>query len=140
MAFSFTAVREGLATVVKPIVKGELYPYADDNPVTPCVIVFPGDGDYHLAMQKGSMRVPMQLAILENSVVTDEAQASLDAYLSSGTGQDRSLIDALQHSQLGGACLDLHVLGWEAYGAVEMGDERRFFGVVLNIAVYCDRK
>lgn len=140
MAFSLAAIRTGLAGVIQPVIQGEWYDYAPDNPVTPCAIPYVGDIDYHQAFGKGLLTVPIQIAVLEASVVTDEAQRSLDLYLSSGTDQDRSLIDALQHSTLGGACQELHVLGTEAYGEVSMGDERRFFGVILNTVVYCDRK
>lgn len=140
MAFNLASVRAGIAAIAQPLIGGEVYLYAPDKPAPPCGIILPGDGDYHVAMQKGSMKVPMQLAILQSSTITDEAQIALDRLLSSGTGLTGSLIDGLQNSTLSGACQTLHVLGWEAYGAVEMGDERRFFGVVLNFVVYCDRK
>lgn len=140
MAFNLNLIRTRIGTAVSTVISGESYPSWPDNPIPPCVIVAPSTGDYHLAMQGGAMQVPVDVILLVASVVTDEAQADLDAYLSSGTGQTRSVIDTLQHNLLSGACLDLHVRGFSDYGAVEIGDERRFFGAVLNTVVYCDRK
>jgi hypothetical protein len=72
--------------------------------------------------------------------VSDEDQATLDGYLSSGAGQTKSVIDVLQGNTLSGACKQVHVVGFGSYGAIEMPDERRFFGAVVNIDVHCNRK
>lgn len=140
MAFDLFTIRSRIATDVAGVIDGEDYPTWPDNPHPPCVIVQPSTANYHLAMGKGLMEVPLDVVLLVSSVVSDEAQRELDSWLSSGTGMSKSVIDTLQHNTLSGACSDLHVLGFSDYGAVEMGDERRFFGAVLNTVVYCDRK
>lgn len=140
MAFDLAAVRSGLASDLAQVTGWEAYATWPDNPHPPCSIVQPGDCRYHEAMQAGLTVVEFALVLLVSSVVTDDAQQSLDAYLSSGTGQASSLIDLLQGSTLGGAAKQVHVVGFSNYGAVDMGDERRWFGAVLNIEVHCDRK
>lgn len=139
--FDLRTIRSRIGSAAAAVTGGQLYDRWPDNPVPPCVIVVPsGDGDYHLAMGRGLMQVPIDVVLLVASVVTDEAQDDLDGFLSSGAGMTSSVVDALQHNNLEGACSDLHVTGFGDYGAVPMSDERRFFGAVVNTVVYCDRK
>lgn len=140
MALDLADVRSGLASALASLTSWETYATWPDNPHPPCVIVQPGDATYHEAMQAGLTVVDFGLVLLVSSTVTDEAQTLLDELLSSGTGQASSVIDTLQGSTLGGVCKQVHVVGWSEYGAVQMPDERRFFGVVVNVQVHCDRK
>lgn len=141
MAFDISAIRAQLAVELATVTTGwETYDRWPDNPQPPCAIVLVGDGDYHRAMGRGSMMMPAQVALLVSDVVTDEAQADLDAFLSSGAGQDKSVVDVLQGSNLNGTCHEVHVPGWSQYGAVEMPNETRLLGAVLNLEIYCDRK
>lgn len=140
MAFALGTVRTNLASALTAITGWETYSYVPDSPLPPCVVVQPTECDYHLAMQAGLTVVKLDLVLIVSSVVSDEDQATLDAYLSSGTGQTRSVIDTLQGNTLSGACKQVHVVGFTSYGAIDMPDERRFYGAVVNIEVHCDRK
>jgi hypothetical protein len=140
MAFALATVRANLASALSALTGWETYSTVPDNPIPPCVVVQPTDGNYHEAMQAGLTVVKLDLVLIVSSVVSDEDQATLDGYLSSGTGQTKSVIDVLQGNTLSGACKQVHVVGFGSYGAIEMPDERRFFGAVVNIDVHCDRK
>lgn len=140
MAFNLATVRTNLASVLTGITGWETYSYVPDNPLVPCVVVQPGECTYHEAMQAGLTVVKFDLVLIVASVVSDEDQSTLDAYLSSGTGQTKSVVDQLQGNTLSGACKQVHVVGFGNYGAIDMPDERRFYGAVINIEVHCDRK
>lgn len=139
MAFNLATVRTNLASTLAAITGWETYATWPDSPVPPCVIVQPTGGTYHDAMQGGLNVSQFRLLLLTGSFVTDEAQSTLDGYLSSGTGQTSSVIDLIQGNTLSGACKQVHVRGWSYDGAIDMGDERRMFGAVINIDVHCDR-
>lgn len=140
MAFNLETVRSELAEELVTLTGWESYATWPDNPLPPCSIVQPGSARYHEAMQAGLTVIEFGVVLLVSSVVTDEAQSTLDSYLSSGTGQTNSVIDLLQGSTLDGNCKQVHVVGFDSYGAVELPDERRLFGAVVNIEVHCDRR
>lgn len=140
MAFNLATIRAEIGEDISTLTGWTIYETVPDNPVPPCVFVAPGDGDYHLSMQGGNMAVNLSLVLLVASAVTDEAQSQLDGLLSAGTGQTLSLIDRLHGSNLDGNCKFVHVTGWSEYGDVPVSDERRLFGVVVHLIVYCDRR
>lgn len=140
MALDLADIRTRLSVELATLTGWETYTTWPDNPLPPCVIVQVGDCRYHEAMQAGLAVFDIALVLLVNSVVTDEAQLLLDEYLSSGTGQSKSVIDTLQGSNLNGLCNQVHITGWSEYGAVPMGDDRRMFGAVVTGEVHCTRK
>ncbi len=140
MALNLATVRTNLASTLTAVTGWETYGNVPDNPLPPCVLVLPTACRYHEAMQAGLAVIEFDLVLLVGSVVSDEDQQTLDAYLSSGTSQTKSVIDVLQANTLSGACKQVHVIGFGDYGAVDMPDERRFYGAVIKIEVHCDRK
>ena len=70
-----------------------------------------------------------------------EGQNLLDDYLSSGTGQTVSLIDALEADKtLAGAVDDIHVSVGSSYGEVKWNETASYFGAELMVAVRVDRQ
>lgn len=129
MADKLKLLREGIADALRVVPDVQVSPRWLSNPQTPAVHVYPGEIDYHRAMQNGSVD---WLLIVEGFValVTDEgAQEVLDRMIEDeGAYSVKAAIEA--DPTLGGVCDHLTVTRTYDYGPRLMPDN-------VNVVLAC---
>lgn len=118
------AIRTGFKTVLTPRVR--TYDFIPEKPEVPCLIVSPDDPfiTYQEAMAGGLALLHFDLVLLVQRGDDRAAQKALDAYLSSGTGENSSIIDLLMANRtLGITGVSVLVQAVSDYGGrVEIGE------------------
>lgn len=143
MAFDLGAQRTGIKTRLATVSGLHVYRTVPDDIMAPAAVVAPAETfiDYHTAMAKGLAVANWRVIVATARTLTPEGQDLLDRYLSSGTGQTVSLIDALEADKtLGGTVDDLHVSVGSSYGEVKWNETASYFGAELMVAVRVDRQ
>lgn len=143
MAFDLGAQRTGLKTRLATVTGLHVYRTVPDDIIAPAAILAPAETfiDYHAAMAKGLAVANWRVIVATGRTMTAEGQDLLDDYLSSGTGQTVSLIDALEADKtLAGAVDDIHVSVGNSYGEVKWNETASYFGAELMVAVRVDRQ
>jgi hypothetical protein len=140
------AIREGLAErlATVPGVRVEAFPPDQVNPGNAALLVVAmGETyvDYHQAFAQGLAIVNVILSPYLPMVSPRSAFASLDELLSSGTGQTRSLIDALMGTDrtLGGVCSDLVVDEASNVQALNVADGARYLTCDIAVRILVGR-
>lgn len=143
MALDVAGIRDGLKDRLATVSGVRCYDTLPEKPEAPAAVVSPKDPfiEYQSAFGKGCVELHFDVVLLTTrSQGGERAQDSLDAYLSAGTGQASSLIDALHGGRtLGGKCDDLVVRTAEGYGTTQIGGIE-FVTARLTVDVIADRK
>lgn len=139
MALDLAAIRAGLATRLATITGLTVADAGIDNiPAPPAAIVLPGNDtgvDYHQSFGSGLCQVPYRVVILVGRDTIVASQDLLDSYLSAGTGQTVSVLDAIYSDEtLGGTVEHVKVDGFDTYGRLEWGGVD-WLGAVVNLTV-----
>ncbi len=144
MALDIGAIRSGLATRLATVSGLKVYRVAAGELSPPAAVVLPsGDDflDYHRAMAKGLTRTSWRIVVATSKTLEASGQDLLDDYLSAGTGQSKSLIDAIEGDKtLGGAVDDTHVSVARAYGPVQWNETLAYFGAELRVECFVGRQ
>lgn len=143
MAFDLGAQRTGIKTRLTTVTGLHVYRTVPDDIIAPAAIVAPAETfiDYHAAFAKGLAVANWRVIVATGRTMSAEGQDLLDRYLSSGTGQTVSLIDALEGDKtLGGVVDDIHVSVSNSYGEVRWNETASYFGAELAVAVRVDRQ
>lgn len=143
MAFDLGAQRTGIKTRLATVTGLHVYRTVPDDIIAPAAIVAPAETfiDYHAAFAKGLAVANWRVIVATGRTMSAEGQDLLDRYLSSGTGQTVSLIDALEGDKtLGGVVDDIHVSVSNSYGEVRWNETASYFGAELAVAVRVDRQ
>lgn len=129
------AIREGIAANCDGVADIQVSPYMLASPTPPAAHVIPGDGEFDLAMGRGTDRLNMLVQVFV-AVGTDKgAQILLDKFLA-GSGAD-SFKQAIESDPtLAGACHDLRVTGFQGYRAFNFEGKGPMLGVELRVEVY----
>lgn len=97
MAFNLAAIRDGIKTNLATIAGLRVYdtiPSADL--VVPAAVVQPAKIRYQEAFKGGLVEAIMRVTILCSAADARSGQDQLDAFLSAGTGQTSSIVDAIE--------------------------------------------
>jgi hypothetical protein len=125
MAFNVATVRDGIETRLATITGLRTYDTIPDKPESPAAVVTPGEPfvDYHEAMRKGLVEARFDIVLLvARAVGDDRSQTKIDGYLSAGTSQTTSVIDAIEGDvTLGGAVDHCFVAEAGGYGTTNIG-------------------
>lgn len=125
MALDLAAQRDGIKTRLATITGLIVHDVGVDTITPPAAVVLPDPErgiDYHQSHGKGLTTIPWQIVLLVARDLPAASQDLLDSYLGSGTGQTRSVFDALNGDvTLGGVAEHLIVEGFDSYGRVEWG-------------------
>lgn len=131
-------IREGLAEMLKAVQDGlgkpQIFPYAMDGPIVPCIRVLRPDLiGYDVAMQGGGDTIDMIVQVLVGNLSEIDSQQLLDSYLGRGAGSVKTAIEqqdpASGARSLGGRVDDVWVresTGYRVYtvgGAEVLGAE-----------------
>lgn len=143
MALDLVAIRGGIVGALDTIDGLNVAGFATDSPPPPpAAIVMPGSDngvDYHLSFGRGLCKIPYRVVLLAARDNPAGSQDLLDGYLSAGTGQTSSVLDALYADKtLGGTVDDLVVDGFDNYGRIEWGGVL-WLGAVVNLTVQTKR-
>ncbi len=138
MAIDLQAIHRALANTIRAGIARDtnVYPFPQADPSYPCITVYPGDGGYiNYAM---SMDGEADLFLRLKLDVEGDAESmaiKICDYLSTGTGNDSSIIDALYADRkLDGLVEDCQLL------TAEWGDPASEPGVAwLPVAIMLDR-
>jgi hypothetical protein len=106
------AIRDGLADAIRTLPGVTVYKTPPTSVNPPAVVIHSGEPlvEYHTANARGLATVRLNVSVLVSRADDTRAVQALDGYLSSGTGSDRSLIDAIEADRtLGGAVDSLAV-------------------------------
>lgn len=139
MALDLAAQRDAIKTRLATISGLSVADVAVDSVTPPAAIIVPDDSagqvDYHQSFGKGLTTIPWRILILLGRDTPGPSQDLLDSYLGSGTGQTRSVFDALNSDPtLGGVAEHLLVKGFDNYGRIEWGGIL-YIGAVVHIDV-----
>lgn len=118
------SIRDGLKTRLATVSGLRTYDTAPDKPEVPAAVVLPDDPfiNYHEAMNAGLAILNFRVIVVVNRATVERAQDALDGYLSSGTGESSSLIDAIEaDGTLGGNAADVIVDQAGRYGSQRFG-------------------
>lgn len=146
MAFDVTAIRKGLDDVLASIPDLRHSAYQPDTVNPPHAWVHTGEPflSYDEAFAKGQVKASFEIRVaLSTAGGWKQAQALLDTFLSSGTGQASSVIDAVAATRtvdgaLGGVCDDARV--WASSGVQEIeAGALSYLGATLYVTVLCPR-
>lgn len=143
MAFDVGAQRSGLATRLGTVANLRVSTVVPDDVLPPMAIISPADPfiDYHLAMGKGLAQADWRIIVAVAKTPGAATQDLLDDYLSSGTGQTLSIIDAIEADKtLGGAVQHLHVGQPRAYGVIQLNEQVSFIGFELPVVTRTSRQ
>lgn len=117
-------IRTGIKSALSDVVRCS--DFIPEKPEPPVLIVAPDDPfiTYQDAMAQGLCTLHFDLVLLVQRGDDRAAQKALDAFLSSGTGENQSIIDALMGNRtLGIAGVSLLVQQVNDYGGrVEIGE------------------
>lgn len=143
MAFDVGAQRAGLATRLATVTGLRVATTVPDDVIPPMAVLAPADPfiDYDLAMGKGLAEAHWRIIVAVSKTAGAAAQDLLDDYLSAGTGQTLSIIDALEADKtLGGAVQHLHVEAPRAYGVLQLNEQVSFIGFELPVVTRTSRQ
>lgn len=113
-----TAIRAGFKTALQGVIR--VHDTVPEKPEVPCLVVAPDDPfvTYQDAMAGGLATLHFDLVLLVQRGDDRAAQNALDALLSSGTGETKSIIDTLMANRtLGIEGVSLVVQQVTDYGA-----------------------
>lgn len=143
MALDIGAQRTGLSTRLATVTGLRVYRTVPGDVNPPAAMCVPAETfiDYHRAMAKGLTETNWRVLVATSRTVEAAGQDLLDDYLSAGTGQTRSLIDALEADKtLAGTVDDLHVSIGRSYGQMQWNETTSYYGAELLVAVLVDRQ
>ncbi|MFM1965719.1 MAG: hypothetical protein RL134_1444 [Actinomycetota bacterium] len=143
MALDLRAIREAVAQRIQDRCKVTAYAHPTNSVVFPQATVLPGVPyvTYHITMHT---RVEVRLQVVVRVIAADLASAQIarDELVNAGTGEVRSIFDALEEitspattPTLGGAVDNIHVVSVDAPQGVRDGDQFEFtatFDVVIQ--------
>jgi hypothetical protein len=120
---SLTEIREALASSIKealPAGEVQVSPYILANPSPPTVQIFPGETDWHQALQDGLEKRELIVQALVGTPTEEGAQRRLDAFLeSSGDFSVKAAIEVIEVGEntvtLGGLVEDVIVVKTKGY-------------------------
>lgn len=121
-------IRDGLKTALETVTGLRAYDtFNDDITVTTVggAVVVPDDPfiDYLQAMQGGLAVLNFRVVLLASRATERTGQDTIDALLSAGTGETKSVVDALRANKtLGGKAHDTVPHTARDYGTTEIGD------------------
>ena len=132
---SLQSLRDGIKTTITSNISGlEVYDTVPDVAVTPAVVVVPAEGDFHIAMGRGTDRWEFDLYVLCQRAVSDEGQNSLDDYVTgAGSSSIRQVI--WNNKTLGLTDIDAHVSGMTGYGGRFETAQIPHVGALLRLVV-----
>ena len=136
-----TTIREGIKTNLSVISGLAVHPVMGGSVNPPAALIQPADDfiDYHTANAKGLCTIRFNLQLLVGRQDERRAQEALDAYLSAGTGETKSVVDAIEADKtLNGSCAECIVTGAGPYFSVDQG-EMTLGSAILNLTTYAPR-
>ena len=139
------AIRDGLKDRLDTIDGLRVHDTLPDVINPPAAVIFPDEPFIapNEAFGKGLAEARFRVLLYVQRVSARGAQDALDEYLSGGTGETRSLLDALEEDRtLDGVVSSLVVTGIGAYGSTTFGegDNAVLYGSAeLRVSVYARR-
>lgn len=105
MAFDLGAIRDGVKDRLATISGLRVYDVIPDRDLAvPAAVVQPVRISYQQAFKRGPVDARLRVTILTSAGSDRTGQDQLDAYLSAGTGESSSIVDAIEADPtLGGA-------------------------------------
>ncbi|HWA67157.1 MAG TPA: hypothetical protein VG899_12415 [Mycobacteriales bacterium] len=124
MALDLVAIRAALQAAIGTIDGMRVYPTIPEKPEFPAAVVALSPDEtvnYNVAMQRGLAEANFEVVLLVPLAKGfDRAQKQIDGYLSAGTGQTSSVIDALEADKtLDGAVSHCYVSAATGYGTTQ---------------------
>lgn len=105
MAFDLGAIRDGLQVRLQTVSGLRVFDLIPDRDIAvPAAVVQPVRISYQLAFKRGPVDARLRVTLLTSAGNDRSGQDQLDAYLSAGTGETSSIVDAIEADPtLGGA-------------------------------------
>jgi len=138
---NLATIRDELKTLLATVTGLRTYDTVPDQVVVPAAVVAPGDPfvEFHPAMGKQRAVARFDVTVVVQRSVDRAAQDALDAYLSAGTAESSSIIDALEADRtLNGSVEDTIVERVGDYGAVTWNDVT-YLGATFTLQVLATR-
>lgn len=135
------SIRDELKTLLGNVSGLRTYDTIPDVPNTPAAVVRPAEQflDYHPSMGSKYATASFEVLILVQRASERAAQDALDGYLSSGTSETSSIIDAIEaDATLNGAVDDTIVRAASDYGPMTWNDIT-YLGARLDVDVIVSR-
>lgn len=143
MALDIGAIRTGYVTRLATATGLRVYRTVAGDLAPPAAVIAPADDfiDYHLAHAKGLVKLSWRILVATSKTLEPAGQDLLDDYLSAGTGQTRSIIDAIEADRtLSGTVDDTLVSVARSYGPIQWNETLTYFGAELRCENYVDRQ
>ena len=145
MSLDLRAIREAIATRIEESCNLTAYPYDIVTTVYPRAIVLPGSPavEYHAAM-RDLCRLNFRIEVRCVAADPVSAQIALDQFVNAGTGQGRSVFDALEDlttnpsPDLAGVVENINVESVELPDGIQIED-RLEFTAIFRVAVKARR-
>lgn len=143
MALDIGAIRTGYVTRLATVTGLRVYRTVAGDLAPPAAVIAPADDflDYHMAHAKGLVKLSWRILVATSKTLEPAGQDLLDDYLSAGTGQTRSIIDAIEADRtLSGTVDDTLVSVARSYGPIQWNETLTYFGAELRAENYVDRQ
>lgn len=96
MALDIAAIRDGVATRLATVSGLRVHDTIPDDITPPAAVVQVASVKYQEAFAGGLAEVRLRVTLVASKSSDRSGQNKLDAYLSSGTGQSSSIVDAIE--------------------------------------------
>lgn len=123
-------IRDDLKARLATIAGLTTYDTVPAKPEVPCAIVQPASVNVHVTFERGSCDVRFSVLVLVQCADWPSAQDALDGYVSIGTGNASSVVDALESATTGTE--DVTVETVDGYGTTTVG-ESMYGTVTFNV-------
>lgn len=135
------AVRDGLKVRLATVDGLRAYDTIPDSIAVPAAVVVPDEPfiDYLVAMQGGSVQLNFRVTLLTSRSSSRSGQDLLDDLLSAGTGETRSVFDAIRADKtLGGVVADTIPFEAGDYGMTDI-EGQQYMKADIRVRVHAGR-
>lgn len=146
MALDLADIRAGLAARLATVSGLNTYKHVPgDLTNLPAAVIYGPDGpeaiDYDLAFGGGLTEVRWRFGVFTSKTLEAAGQALLDEYLSAGTGQTKSVVDAIYGDRtLGGTVDHARVELAGSFGLQRWNETTAYYGAELVLVCRVSRK
>lgn len=122
------AIRDALKEAMQSVDGLRVYDTMPENVQSPAAVVLPDDPfiEYHSTFGNGVATMHFKVTLLVSRKSARAGQDTLDDLLSSGTGETKSVMDAIEASALGNTVDDAIVEEAVDYGVTEVAGDSYF--------------
>lgn len=118
------SIRDGLLTALDTVAGLRCYDTIPEDIVVPAAVVVPDDPftEYAIVVNRGTVTLHFRITLVVSKTSMRAGQDLLDGYLSTGSAETSSVVDALYaDATLGGSASTLVVVEGVEYGSTVIG-------------------